>query len=194
MTLPIRAYGDPLLRKPCNEVPRDYPAVEQLIADMWETMYNAPGVGLAAPQIGLPLRLFIVDSEQLMDEQEERDFLKEAYKGVFINSEILEADGPEWSYEEGCLSIPGIRENVSRLERIVVAFDDENFERQEREFTGLTARIILHEHDHTRGKLFTDYINPLRKRLIKGKLDNIKRGKVDVAYKMLFPANRKRKV
>lgn len=198
MIYPVIAYGDPVLRKPTEEVPEDHPDLEGLVTNMWETMYNAPGVGLAAPQVGLSLRIFVVDTIQLFEETEEdgdREFgfpnqeKDNGIKQVFINPIILEEMGDPWAYEEGCLSIPGIREKVVREDAVLIEYYDENFELHEKEFFGISARVIQHEYDHIEGVLFTDKINPIRKRLIKNKLGNISKGKVDVAYKMKFPKN-----
>ncbi len=183
MILPVRAYGDTVLREECEEITKDYPNLDELIANMYETMYASHGVGLAAPQIGIPIRLFIVDASPFADEEE--GLL--GFKRTFINAYIVEEEGEAWEFEEGCLSIPGIRENVSREPRITVEYMDENFELKEETFDGLAARIIQHEHDHTDGILFTDHIKPLRRRLLQNKLKDISKGKVDVDYRMKFP-------
>lgn len=191
MILPIVAYGAPVLRKVCNDISPGYPGLEKLIADMWETMYNSNGVGLAAPQVNKDIRLFIMDSEQIfmkMEEDEEDDFPDEpGYKGVFINAHITKLEGEEWPYNEGCLSIPKIREDIYRNEKVTIHFVDENFQSHTKTFNGITARVLLHEYDHIEGKLFIDYLKPLKRRLIKGKLDDISKGKVKVDYKMVFP-------
>ena len=179
MIYPIRAYGDPVLRKECEEIDENYPKLKELIADMYETMYASHGVGLAAPQIGVPIRLFVIDSSGI-DE-------KNPVKKTFINAYIVEEEGKEWTYEEGCLSIPASREDVIRLDKIKVEYHDENFNLKEEEFTGIIARIIQHEHDHTDGVMFVDYLSPLKKRLIKNKLAAISKGKVEIDYKMKFP-------
>ncbi len=184
MIYPIVAYGDPVLKKKASEVPRDYPGLAQLIADMYETMYNAHGVGLAAPQIGLSLRLFVTDGAPF-EEEEVKDF-----KQVFINAKILEEDGEPWKFNEGCLSIPQVREDISRLETIRLEYYDENWNLKVENFDGLAARIIQHEYDHTEGILFVDKISPLRKRLIKNRLLDISKGKVDADYKMKFAIKR----
>lgn len=183
MILPIVAYGDPVLRKVGAQIQKDHPGLEKLIDDMYETMEKAKGVGLAAPQVGKAILLFIIDSTRMYDEDEKNDGLRE----VFINARMIKELGEEWQYEEGCLSIPGIRENVSRKPNIVIQYCDRNFVRHEKEFTGLTARVIQHEYDHTQGKLFLDHLKPLKKSLLKGKLDKISKGIVDVEYKMKFP-------
>lgn len=191
MTLPIVAYGHPVLRKVGEEITKDYPGLEKLIEDMWETMYASSGVGLAAPQVNRPIRLFVIDSAQMfasMDEKEQKEYEDApGTKCVFINARIVELDGEEWPYNEGCLSIPRIREDVTRNETVTLRYCDENFEEKEETFTGLTARVILHEYDHIEGKLFIDYMSPFKRKLIKGKLNDISKGKVHVDYKMLFP-------
>ncbi|HET9056802.1 MAG TPA: peptide deformylase [Chitinophagaceae bacterium] len=191
MTLPIVAYGHPILRAVCKDIQPDYPHLKKLIEDMWETMYDSNGVGLAAPQVNKDIRLFVVDSTQIfenMEDEEKADY--NDYPGIkqlFINAHIVEMDGEEWLYNEGCLSIPKIREDVFRHESVTLQYMDENFESHTQTFTGITARVILHEYDHIEGKLFIDYMKPLKRKLIKGKLDDISRGKVDVDYKMMFP-------
>jgi peptide deformylase len=191
MILPIVAYGSPILRKISHDIDANYPGLEKLLADMWETLYNSNGVGLAAPQINKDIRLFLVDSEQIFENQEEDEkgeYPDEpGYKGVFINAHIKELGGNEWSYNEGCLSIPKIREDVIRKETVTLEFMDENFVQHTKTFIGITARVILHEYDHIEGKLFIDYIKPLKRTLMKRKLDDITKGKVRVDYRMLFP-------
>jgi peptide deformylase len=182
MLLSVYAYGQPVLKKMGKPITADYPQLEKLIADMWETMYHANGVGLAAPQIGKAIRLFVIDTVQMMEEGEEANGLKK----VFINAEKIEETGEEWSYEEGCLSIPDVRGEVERPENIRLRWVDENFEEQEATFSGINARVIQHEYDHTDGKLFTEYLKPLKKRMIKRKLENIKKGKVKADYRMKF--------
>lgn len=186
MILPIIAYGDPVLKKEAEEISKDYPALAELIENMFETMYNAKGVGLAAPQIGKSIRLFVVDGEP-MDEEELKGFKK-----VFINPEILEEEGEKWEFNEGCLSIPDIRGEVSRHGDITIDYFDENFEQQTERFSGLKARIIQHEYDHIEGILFTDYFTPLKRQMMKRKLDNISKGKIDVEYRMKFPKEKRR--
>ena len=158
---------------------------------MWETMYGSSGVGLAAPQINRPIRLFVVDTEQMfanMEEDEKGEFPDEpGFKGVFINARIVTLEGEEWPYNEGCLSIPKIREDIYRNESVTLKYTDENFQEHEKTFNGITARVILHEYDHIEGKLFIDHISPLKRKLIKGKLTDISKGKVKVDYKMMFP-------
>ena len=191
MILPIVAYGHPVLRKVAKEITPDHPGLQQLIENMWETMYASSGVGLAAPQVNKDIRLFVVDTVQIfknMDEEEKKEYEDiPGVKAVFINAHILELDGEEWMYNEGCLSIPKIREDIYRRESVTLRFQDENFEMQTQTFTGLTARVILHEYDHIEGKLFIDHISPLKRKLMKGKLNDISKGKVQVDYKMLFP-------
>ncbi len=190
MILPIIAYGDPVLRKVGEEITKDYPQLKELIVNMKETMKNARGVGLAAPQIGKAIRLFIVDTSPFSDnedlDKDEQLFLK-TYKKVFINAEIISEDGDEWAFNEGCLSIPNINEDIFRNEELVIEYVDENFKKQKENLSGLAARVIQHEYDHIEGILFTDKISSLKKRLLKKKLDNISKGKIDVDYRMKFP-------
>lgn len=191
MILPIVAYGSPILRKISADITPNYPGLEKLMADMWETMYNSNGVGLAAPQINKDIRLFVMDSEQIFTNQEDDEKGKypdePGFKGVFINAHITKLDGSEWSYNEGCLSIPKIREDIIRNEIITINFMDENFKAHTKTFNGITGRVILHEYDHTDGKLFIDYIKPLKRTLMKRKLDDISKGKIKVDYRMVFP-------
>lgn len=196
MILPIVAYGDPVLRKKATDIDQDYKALDALIENMYETMYNAHGVGLAAPQIGLPIRLFIIDCEPFSNDEElteeEQKSLAEL-KQTFINAKILEETGDEWAFNEGCLSIPDVREDVFRKEKITISYYDENFTQQTKSYEGLAARVIQHEYDHIEGVLFTDKLSPLKRRLIKSKLTNISKGKIDVDYRMKFPnLNKKR--
>lgn len=191
MILPIVAYGHPVLRKVAVDIDKDYPGLEKLIADMWETMYASNGVGLAAPQVNKDIRLFTVDSTQIfdgMDEEEKKEYADApGVKQAFINAHIVELEGEEWLYNEGCLSIPKIREDISRLETVTLEYVDENFELHTKTFSGITARVILHEYDHIEGKLFIDHITPLKRKLMKRKLDDISKGNISVDYKMLFP-------
>jgi|SRR5690242_6119453 len=190
MVLPIVAYGNPVLRKVGTDITPEYPGLQKLIEDMWETLYNSKGVGLAAPQVNKDIRLFVVDSVQIIEnlDEDEKDLYPgdEGYKGVFINAHIAETEGEEWPYNEGCLSIPKIREDILRKERVTINFLDENFQEHTKTFIGVTARVILHEYDHIEGKLFIDYLKPLKKSLLKRKLNDISRGKVSVDYKMAF--------
>jgi len=190
MILPIVAYGNPVLRKMCEDIGPDYPELAKFIADMWDTMYHSNGVGIAAPQVNRAIRLFVIDTIQIVegfDDEDKRQYPNEKpVKRVFINAYKVEETGDEWSYNEGCLSIPKVREDVSRAQRVRLRYMDENFTEHEEEFYGITARVILHEYDHIDGKLFIDYLPPLKKRLIKKKLDDISAGKVKVDYKMLF--------
>ncbi|WP_106794365.1 peptide deformylase [Aquimarina sp. Aq78] len=194
MILPIVAYGDPVLKKKGKEITKDYPKLSELLDNMFETMYNAHGVGLAAPQIGLPIRLFIVDAEPFSEDEElskeEADQLKN-FKKTFINATILEETGEEWAFAEGCLSIPDIREDVFRNETIKIHYFDENFVEHTETYGGLVARVIQHEYDHIEGVLFTDKLSSLKKRLIKGKLANISKGKISSEYRMRFPLLKK---
>lgn len=191
MFLPIVAYGAPILRKVCKDITADYLGLEKLIEDMWETMYESNGVGLAAPQINRDIRLFVMDSVQIFEnlEEDELDIYPDGpgIKQVFINAHIDSLDGEEWAYNEGCLSIPKIREDVYRSESVTLSYLDENFQPHTKTFNGITARVILHEYDHIEGKLFIDYIKPLRKKLLQGKLNDINKGKIKVDYKMIFP-------
>lgn len=191
MIFPIVAYGAPVLRKVSRDITPDYPGLSTLIEDMWETMYASNGVGIAAPQINKDIRLFVIDSTQIFEHLEEDEKGKypdgPGIKRVFINAHIVSLDGEEWAYNEGCLSIPKIREDVSRPETVVMQYMDENFTPHTDTFNGITARVILHEYDHIEGKLFIDYIKPLRKKLLQGKLNDISKGKIKVDYKMIFP-------
>jgi len=185
MKLPIVAYGDPVLKKVCVDIDNTYPDLQQLITNMFDTMYNASGVGLAAPQIGLPIRLFIVDTKADEDE--------EVFKKVFINAQILEETGELWAFNEGCLSIPDVREDVMRKPNILISYYDENWLKHEEKVSGFAARVIQHEYDHIEGKLFTDKLSLLRKQLIKGKLDAITKGKVHTDYRMRFMKQNKKR-
>tara|TARA_B100001287_G_scaffold274855_1_gene281110 strand:- start:3144 stop:3728 length:585 start_codon:yes stop_codon:yes gene_type:complete len=189
MILPIIAYGDPILKKECEEIDENYPNLKQLISDMFETMYKAKGVGLAAPQIGRNIRLFIVDGSPFAEEEDDDPLAEgiENFKKVFINPIIEEEEGKEWPFQEGCLSIPKIRENVSRKPAITVSYYDENWELKEESYSGYAARIFQHEYDHIDGILFTDYLSPLKRKLIQKKLNNITSGEIEVDYKMRFP-------
>ena len=191
MVLPIVAYGSPILRKKCVDIDKDYPGLQELIADMWETMYESSGVGLAAPQINRDIRLFVIDSTQIfanMEDDEKGKYVDEpGIKQVFINAHIKKLNGEEWSYNEGCLSIPKVREDIKRNEEVTLEFVDENFQPYTLTYAGITARVILHEYDHIEGKLFIDYLPPLKRRLLKGKLDDISKGKIKTDYRMTFP-------
>ncbi|RZK77632.1 MAG: peptide deformylase [Pedobacter sp.] len=184
MKLSIVAYGDPVLKKVCTPIDETYPDLQKLISDMFDTMYNASGVGLAAPQVGLPIRLFIVDTGS--DD-------KARYKKVFINAEIIEETGEPWAFNEGCLSIPDVREDVLRKPNVRIKYYDENWELHEEEVTGMPARVIQHEYDHIQGTLFTDKLGMLRKRMLKSKLDAISKGNVNADYKMRFPNQKKKR-
>jgi peptide deformylase len=191
MILPILAYGHPVLRQVADDITPEYPELQKFIADMWDTMYHSNGVGLAAPQVGRPIRIFVLDSAQIFENMKEDDD-KEEYpdapgvKQVFINPHVTSIDGEEWCYNEGCLSIPKIREDVYRAEEVTIRYVDENFAPQERSFNGITARVILHEYDHLEGKLFIDLLKPLKRKLLRRKLDDITKGKVKVDYRMTF--------
>lgn len=186
MILPIVAYGSSVLTKEADNVPQDHPNLKELIQNMFETMDAAKGVGLAAPQIGLPLRLFVVDASPFAEDDEKYAHLKD-FRKVFINPEIEEFYGDDWTFEEGCLSIPTIREDVDRPEGIKMTYFNEHFEKKTEEFDDIVARIIQHEYDHIEGVLFVDYLSPLKKRFLKKKLASISKGNVNVSYKMKFP-------
>lgn len=190
MVLPIIAYGDPVLRKIGENIDKDYPDLDKLIANMKDTMKNARGVGLAAPQIGKAIRLFLVDTSPFSQDDElnekEKDFLKE-YKRVFINAKIIKEEGKSWAFNEGCLSIPNINEDVFREEIVTIEYFDEDFKKHTEVVKGLAARVIQHEYDHIEGILFTDKLSSLKRRLLKKKLENISKGKVEVEYRMKFP-------
>ena len=196
MILPIVAYGDPVLRKTGKDIDADYPELEKLISNMWDTMENAQGVGLAAPQIGKAIRIFLIDASPFGDDEDlsekDRSVLKE-FKHVFINAQIISEEGDEWSFNEGCLSIPEVREDVFRQPKIKIQYQDENFETHVEEYDGLIARVIQHEYDHIEGILFTDKLSSFKKRLIKSKLVNISKGKIKIDYKMRFPAMSKKR-
>ncbi|MGX1929500.1 peptide deformylase [Flagellimonas sp. 2504JD4-2] len=190
MIIPIVAYGDPVLRKLAKDITPDYPKLEELIPNMWDTMYNAHGVGLAAPQIGLPIRLFLVDTTPFSDDEElseEEQKALNGFKKVFINAQIEEENGDEWDFNEGCLSIPDVREDVKRKPEVTITYLDENFKEHTETYDGLLARVIQHEYDHIQGVLFTDKLSSLKKRLLKNRLDKISKGKINVDYKMRFP-------
>lgn len=182
MILPIVAYGDSILKREAEEIDKDYPFLEELIDNMYETMYNSEGVGLAAPQIGKSIRLFIVDCSPFKEDEPKL----EGFKKTFINPIIIEEEGDEWTFNEGCLSIPGVRENVTRKPKITIEYLDEKFNLVEEVYEGIAARVIQHEYDHIEGILFTDHINPLRKRLLNTRLNNISKGNVKVPYRMKF--------
>ena len=190
MILPIVAYGDPVLRKMGIEIDKDYPNLKELIANMKETMYNASGVGLAAPQIGKAIRLFVIDASPFAEDDdlddEERATLKE-FNRVYINPKILDEEGEEWTFNEGCLSIPDVREEVTRKPKVTLEYQDEDFNTHTEVLDGLAARVFQHEYDHIEGVLFTDKVSSLKKRLIKRKLENISKGKIRADYRMRFP-------
>jgi len=190
MILPIVAYGHPVLREKAKAIDPDYPQLDKLIEDMWETMYASNGVGLAAPQVNRSIRLFVVDSTQIFEnlDDDEKDQYPDGpgIKEVFINANIISLNGEEWSYNEGCLSIPKIREDIYRNETVVMEYQDTEFNTHVRTFNGISGRVILHEFDHIEGKLFIDRISLLKKKLIRGKLEDISKGKVKVDYRMMF--------
>lgn len=195
MILPIVGYGDPVLRKVCEEVNSEHVGLENIISNMYETMYNANGVGLAAPQIGLPMRMFMVDTTPFGDDEDleiaERQLLK-TFKKTFINAKMIAEEGEEWCFNEGCLSIPDVREDVYRNERITISYCEEDFVMKTEVFSGLIARVIQHEYDHIQGILFTDKISSLKKQLIKKKLQNIMEGKANPDYRMKYIAKKGR--
>jgi peptide deformylase len=182
MIYPIVAYGDPVLRKKAEEINRDYKDLTKLVQNMFDTMYHCSGVGLAAPQVGLSIRLFVVDASPFTEDEPEAN----GFKKVFINPQILDQEGKKWKFNEGCLSIPGIREDVERKETITIRYQDINFETHTETYSGLRARIIQHEYDHIEGVLFTDYLTPLKKQLLKGRLNDIMKGRSDADYRMRF--------
>lgn len=183
MKYPVTVYGDPILRKRAQEIDEKLEDLPEIIENMWETMYYSDGVGLAAPQVGMSIRLFLVDASSGADEEPE---LKD-FKKVFINPEIIEIKGEEWVFNEGCLSLPEIREDVTRPNEVRLRYFDENFVEHEEVFKGFAGRVIQHEYDHLEGKLFIDYLSPLKKRLLKGKLSNIAHGKVQPHYRIKVP-------
>ncbi|MGA1545878.1 MAG: peptide deformylase [Flavobacteriaceae bacterium] len=195
MILPIVAYGAAVLKRKADEIDPSYPNLKELIENMWETMYSAHGVGLAAPQIGLSIRLFVIDASPFVDEEEmSKEEVKtlQSFKKVFINPIILEEQGALWNFNEGCLCIPDVREDVSRKEQITLQYQDENFDTHRITLEGLAARVVQHEYDHIEGVLFTDRISPLKRRLIKNRLASISKGAISVDYKMKFPIKSKR--
>jgi peptide deformylase len=195
MILPIVVYGDPVLRKVAEDIDKDYPNLDQLIKDMFETMYGASGVGLAAPQVGKAIRLFVIDTEPFVNDEDDEDYDEneftpeerkqlKAFKKVFINARILNEEGEPWKFREGCLSIPKIREEVLRKDTITIEYYDEKFKQHTETYDGLIARVIQHEYDHIQGVLFTDKISPFIRKLISGKLSDISKGKVSADYKI----------
>jgi len=196
MILPIVAYGDPVLKKKATEITTEYPNLKELVDNMHETMYGAYGIGIAAPQIGLSIRLFVVDASPFAEDkelsQEERDYLNN-FKHTFINPVIIEETGEEWAFNEGCLSIPDVREDVFRKPNVKIEYYDLDFKKHTVELTGIAARIVQHEYDHIEGVLFTDKLSALKKRLIKSKLSNISKGKVGIDYRMRFPNQKKKR-
>ncbi|AHW60108.1 peptide deformylase [Draconibacterium orientale] len=183
MKYPVTVYGDPLLRKKAQTIEKDHPKLDEIIENMWETMYYSDGVGLAAPQVGLSIRLFVIDASSGADEEPEL----EGFKKVFINPQIIETKGDEWTMNEGCLSLPEIREDVDRPDEVTIKYLDENFEEHTETYKGFAGRVIQHEYDHLEGILFVDYLSPLRKRLLKSKLIAISKGKVRPHYRIKVP-------
>lgn len=184
MKLPIIAYGDPVLKRKAQEIDQNYPNLAELIDNLFETMYGAHGVGIAAPQVGLSIRLFVIDADPFA-EDDEPDL--KGFKKIFINAQLLKEEGDKWTFNEGCLSIPDIREDVERAQTIHIRYYDENWQLHEETYSGVAARVIQHEYDHIEGKLFTDRLGVLRKAMLKSKLDAIVKGQVKVDYKMKFP-------
>jgi peptide deformylase len=194
MILPIVAYGSPVLKKKASDISKDYPKLDELIENMFETMYNANGVGLAAPQVGLSIRLFVIDAkpfaqDESLSEEEVKEL--ESFKRVFIIPKLIEENGLEWDFNEGCLSIPDVHEDIFRKPEIKIEYLDRDLNRQTETLNGLPARVVQHEYDHIEGILFTDRISSLKKRLIKSRLTNITKGKVDIGYKMKYPLAKK---
>ncbi|WP_320111754.1 peptide deformylase [Draconibacterium orientale] len=183
MKYPVTVYGDPLLRKKAQTIEKDHPKLDEIIENMWETMYYSDGVGLAAPQVGLSIRLFVIDASSGADEDPEL----EGFKKVFINPQIIETKGDEWTMNEGCLSLPEIREDVDRPDEVTIKYLDENFVEHTETYKGFAGRVIQHEYDHLEGILFVDYLSPLRKRLLKSKLIAISKGKVRPHYRIKVP-------
>ena len=188
MILPVVAYGHPVLKKIAEEIEPDYPGLQQLIADMFETMYHSEGVGLAAPQINKSIRLFVIDADPFQETYPEA----KGFKKVFINPEIVVVSEEKWTFREGCLSLPDMNEDVERPAKVTVNYLDENFVEHEEEFDGICARVFQHEYDHLEGKVYVDRVAPMRKMMLKNKLRNISEGNVYVDYKMIFPAKRRR--
>ncbi len=182
MILPVFAFGQPILKKKAIDIDNNFPELNGLITDMWETMYSAHGVGIAAPQVGLSIRLFIIDSIQIM----EKDNTSEGIKKVFINAKIIEESGDLWAYEEGCLSIPNITGDVERQQKVRIQYLDENFIKHDEIYEGINARVIQHEYDHLEGVLFVEKLKPLKKKLIQRKLNEIKTGQATADYKIKF--------
>lgn len=190
MVLPIVAYGHPVLREVAQEIPENNENLQKLINDMWDTLYATNGVGLAAPQVNRSIRLFIVDTVQIFEDSDpDETALTKGYPGIrkaFINAKILELNGEEYSYNEGCLSIPKIREDIMRNEEVLIEYFDEHWQKHTERFNGINARVILHEYDHIEGKLIIDRMSLLKKKLIKSKLEDISKGKIRVDYRMIF--------
>jgi peptide deformylase len=182
MILPVVAYGHPVLKKKAEDITSDFPALQELISSMFETMYHSHGVGLAAPQVNHSIRLFVVDASPFADE----DPILKDFKKVFINARIVEEQGKKWRTDEGCLSIPGVRVDIDRHPEILIRYHDENFVAHEERYSGYAARVIQHEYDHLEGILITDRITPLRRQMLKGKLNDISAGRVHTDYKMRF--------
>lgn len=190
MVLPVVAFGHPILRQVAKEIDKDYEDLEEFVNNMWETMYHTNGVGIAAPQVNRSIRIFVMDTEQIVEGFEEEDWEEypdeKGIKAVFINPKVISKTGDLWAYNEGCLSIPKVREDIKREEEVEIEYYDMNFEKQVGTFSGITGRVILHEYDHLEGKLFTDYLGGLKKKLVQKKLKDISNGRVNVPYRMIF--------
>lgn len=184
--MPVYVYGMSVLRKVAREIPRDFPDLHPFLNDMFETMYASDGVGLAAPQVGKSLRVFVVDGRPMAENYPDQPEL-EGFKKVFINPIILETSGRKWGFEEGCLSLPQIHEEVQRPETVKIEYFNENWELLEESYDGIPGRIIQHEYDHLEGKLFVDHVSPLRKKLLAARLNAISKGRVDAGYKIVYP-------
>lgn len=184
MIYPVTVYGDPILRKVAQPIQPDYPDLKEFLENMWETMYHADGVGLAAPQVGRSIRIFVIDASAGADEEPE---LKD-FKKTFINPQIIETSGEPWALEEGCLSLPEIREDVTRPEVVRIRYFDEQFQEHDETYGGFAARVIQHEYDHLEGKLFIDYLSPLRRKLLRGRLGNITKGNINPHYRIVIPS------
>ncbi len=187
MILPIVVFGHPTLRKPTQEIDKDYEGLSQLVDDMYDTMHKSEGVGLAAPQINRAIRLFVVNFEPMLEEEDLKNEKPEDLIKVFINPKIVEFSGDSWAFNEGCLSVPGMREDVSRPEKILIQYYDKDFNYIEEQYDGMKARVIQHEYDHLEGKLFVDHLSKLRKKLLSRKLMSIAKGKYNVGYRTLLP-------
>jgi peptide deformylase len=186
MILPVSVIGSPVLKKIAKEIDKDYPGLQELIQNMFETMYHSEGLGLAAPQVDFSVRLFVIDAKPMEDD----DPTLSTFKIAFINPKIIEEYGEEWVFNEGCLSVPGLREDIKRKSKVHITYYDENFEFHDEHHDGVRARIIQHEYDHLEGKLFTDRLSPLKKQLLKGRIASISKGDFDIKYKVKIAAKK----